>query len=387
MKLSGSLIAGAAIGVIFGAAMTGFVLTSGAGSAPEQAQARGGSGGGPAGGRGRFMPAVSFAAVEAATVGKTLDIIGEGRSVKSVALTSEATGLVTAVNIAPGKRVSEGDVLLQLDDAQQRIALDRARAQYPIAKANSERYASLKETEAASALEAETAFNNYKAIEADLRAAQFALSQRTIKAPFDGVIGLTTTEPGDYIRAGDMVTTLDDTSSIIVEFSIPQEAANLIELDQLVTARLAAAGAKSHEGEVTAIDSRVDAQSRTLKIEATFDNSDKQLLPGAIFSVSTTSDGQEAVSVPGLAIQWDRAGPFVWRRGMDGMAQRVDVAILQRTDEKVLVEAELNEGDYIVSEGADRVRGQMPLPEPVGSRSKGVSAAGVSASGSFAGND
>ncbi|WP_411816587.1 efflux RND transporter periplasmic adaptor subunit [Hyphococcus sp. DH-69] len=382
MKLSGSLVAGAAIGVIFGAAVTGFVLSS---QAPATSNDTGGRG--PGGSRGGFMPAVTLVAAEAATVGKTLDIIGEGRAVKSVALTSEATGIVTQVNIAPGKHVSKGDILLKLDDAQQRIAIERARAQYPIAKANAERYASLKETEAASALEAETAFNNYKAIEADLRAAEFALSQRTIKAPFDGVIGLTTIEAGDYVRAGDPVTTLDDTSSIIVEFAIPQEASNLVKVGQGVTARLAAAGASEHEGRVSAIDSRVDAQSRTLKIEATFENEDGSLIPGTIFSVSTTSQGQEAVSVPGLAIQWDRAGPFVWRRGLDGKAQKVNIAILQRTDEKVLVEGDLNVGDYVVSEGADRVRSEFPLPEVKSHKNKAVSAAGVSSSGVFAAQD
>lgn len=371
MKLPGSLVAGAIAGLVIGAGVTVVVL--GARGTGGEADA----GGGP-GGYAAYAPAVSMAAAEEAAVGRTLDVIGEGRALKSISLISEATGIVAEVNIAPGKQVSEGDVLLRLDDTEQRIALERARAQYPIAKDNAERYADLAETEAASALEAEAAFNNYKAIEADLRAAEFAIAQRTIRAPFDGVIGLTEIEPGDYVRAGDAVTSLDDTSSIVVEFAVPQESAGAIELGQAVSARLASGGA-TYRGEVTGIDSRVDPATRTLKIEATFDNEDSAMLPGAVFSVSTTSKGEPAVSVPGLAIQWDRSGPFVWKRGPEGTAMRAAVDILQRTDNVVLVKGEIAPGDLVVWEGSDRVRAGLPLPgktAPSQRREGAASAAG-----------
>ncbi|MFC2950996.1 efflux RND transporter periplasmic adaptor subunit [Marinicaulis aureus] len=385
MKLPGSLAAGALIGLVIGAAATAFVLS---GRESDGASAGGAPGASAAGGpgRGAYAPAVSVAAAQAAAVGKTLDVIGEGRSLKSVALTSEATGIVTEVNIAPGKQVAKGDVLLRLDDEQQRIALERAKAQYPIAKQNAERYEDLLNTEAASELEAEAAFNNYKTIEADLRAAQFAVQQRTIRAPFDGVIGLTEIEAGDYVRAGDMVTTLDDTSSVIIEFAIPQEAARAVEIGQPVTAQLASGGSAPHEGVISAIDSRVAAETRTLKVEATFANDDNALLPGAIFSVSTTSRGEPAVSIPGLAIQWDREGPFVWKRSAEGVAMRVNVSILQRTDDVVLVAGDIHPGEVVVWEGADRVRSGVPLPglttqNPVSTGAGATNAAGPGAAG------
>lgn len=399
MKTPGSLVSGAIIGLVIGAAVTAFVLTSRNDAAPgngnpsaasspraEGGPSRGGRPGG--GGRGGFAPAVSMAAAEPATVGRTLNVIGEGRALKSVALTSEATGIVTEVNIASGKAVSQGDVLLRLDDEQQRIALDRTRAQYPIAKDNADRYAELLETEAASELEAEAAFNNFKTIEADLRAAQFDVQQRIMRAPFDGVIGLTEIEPGDYLRAGDMVTTLDDTSAIVIEFSVPQETARLVQIGQAVTAQLASGGAP-HEGSISAIDSRVNPDTRTLRIEASFDNPDGALLPGAIFAVSTTSAGEPAVAIPGLAIQWNRAGAFVWKRGEDGSAVRASVTILQRTDETVLVAGDVEAGDMIVWEGADRIRPGLPLPggAPSPSRLEGMATGSSSGPGAFSGGE
>ncbi len=381
MKLPKSLLVGLAAGIAAGAGATMFVLTAGDGGAPEKLAASNPSGGqaGARSGaqrpggqrRGGYAPAVTMAMAEAASVGKRLDVIGEARALKSVSLTAEATGIVTEVNIVPGRQVSAGEILLRIDDEQQRIALERARAQYPIAKANAERYRELVETEAASALEAEAAFNNYKTLEADLRAAEFAIAQRTVRAPFDGVIGLTAIEPGDYLRAGDVVTTLDDMSSIVVEFAVPQEAANAVELDQAVEAQLASGGAAAFAGVVSAIDSRVDPVSRTLKIEAIFSNRTGRLLPGAIFAVSTVSRGAPAVSVPGLAIQWDRAGSYVWKRGADGAAMRAEVEILQRTDNIVLVAGEIEPGDAVVSEGADRVRAGVPLPDATRRRKAG----------------
>lgn len=382
MKLPGSLTAGALIGLVIGAAATAFFMSA---RAPAPGSSNGGASGTP-GARGGYMPAVSVISAEAASIGKTLDVIGEGRSLKSVALTSEATGIVSIVNIAPGKKVSKGDVLLRLDDEQQRISLERARAQYPIAKQNAERYEDLLKTKAASELEAEAAFNNYKTIEADMRAAAFAVEQRAVKAPFDGVIGLTEIEPGDYVRAGDIVTTLDDTSSIVIEFSVPQEAARNVKIGQPVTAALASGGGPRHEGVITAIDSRVDPGTRTLKIEAAFQNEDGALLPGAIFAVSTTSPGAPAVSIPGLSIQWDRNGPFIWKRDAEGAAARVNVAIQQRTDDVVLVSGDIKPGDVVVWEGADRVREGASVPglttrQPQSSGAAATNAASPGAAG------
>jgi len=359
-------LAGAAIGAVIGAAAMGAALMLatdiGAPAAPGASGAQAGAARGPGGApqRGGSAPAVAMAMAEASSIGRTIEVIGEARALQSIEVTSEVDGFVAEVRFAPGKRVAKGDVLLKLEDEEQQIALDRARAQFPVAKANSERYAKLAADNAASALEAEAAFNAYKALEADLRAAQFAVAQRRIVAPFDGVAGLTRADPGDFIRAGDVITTLDDISAIIVDFSVPQETADILEIGQPVVAALASASARRYEGVISAIDSRVDAVSRTLRVEARFN--DSSMLPGAVYAVSTTSRGAPAVALPGLAIQWDRAGAYVWKRGADGAAMRAPVVILQRTDDIVLVEGSIAPGDEVVAEGADRVRAGASLP-------------------------
>ena len=365
-------LAGAAIGLVIGAAAMGaaFTFMSGGGETVS-ADARG-AGEGPAGrgqgfgGRGANgsarAPAVAMTMAEASSIGRTIEVIGEARALQSIVVTSEVDGFVSEVLFAPGKRVARGDMLMTLEDEAQQIALDRTRAQFPVAKANADRYAQLAEDNAASALEAEAAFNEYKALEAELRAAQFAVDQRRIVAPFDGAAGLTRIDPGDFIRAGDVITTLDDVSSILIEFSVPQETADILKIGQPVTAALASATGRAYRGAISAVDSRVDATSRTLRVEARFDNAAGVMLPGAVYAVSTTSRGAPAVALPGLAIQWDRAGAYVWKRNAEGKAMRAAVVILQRTDDVVMVEGAVSPGDEVVAEGADRVRAGVDLP-------------------------
>jgi RND family efflux transporter MFP subunit len=370
-------IAGAAVGLVIGLIAAGLVGLQGAPGAPQGSGD--GEGGGRAGSGGGGLPAVSTAEVGAANVGRTIEAIGTGRAAKSVTLVSEATGLVEAVAIKSGDTVKKGDLILKIEDAEQKIAVTRARAEFPIAKSNSERYAALYEENSASRLEAEAAFNAFKAAEADLRAAEFAFGQRTIRAPFDGVVGLTAIEPGDYVRAGDVVTTIDDLSALIIEFAAPQEAARHIEIGQSVEAALAGAAGETIAGAVSAIDSRVDSVSRTLKIEATVTGAGPLILPGATYAVRTTNEGAAAIGLPGLAVQWDRTGAYVWKLEEDGAAVRAAVTILQRRDDVAVVDGELREGDIVIVEGADRVRPGMKFPRRAAAAQGRLGAGGAGA--------
>ncbi len=103
--------------------------------------------------------------------------------------------------------------------------------------------------------------------------------------------------------------------------------------------------------------------------------------------MSTTAEGEPAVAAPGLAVQWDRAGAYVWRRNEDGVAERAGLVILQRTDEVVLVEGELKPGDVIVSEGADRVRSGISLPRLERHERESAGAASVSSHGAAGGEE
>jgi RND family efflux transporter MFP subunit len=157
------------------------------------------------------------------------------------------------------------------------------------------------------------------------------------------------------------VTTIDDISSLLVDFVVPESASAYVKADLPVTAIAQASGGLAVRGRIRAVDSRVDPVSRTRRIEAILANEENALIPGSTFSISLVAPGRQAIVVPGLALQWDRAGSYVWKSDADGLAVRVPVVVLQRNSQAVLIDATLTSSDLIVSEGAAMVRVGAPL--------------------------
>ncbi|MGE4174210.1 MAG: efflux RND transporter periplasmic adaptor subunit, partial [Methylocystis sp.] len=239
---------------------------------------------------------------------------------------------------------------------QQENALARARADHAIAKTNAARFEGLVADEAASALEFESAKNTLSAATAALKQAEYELARRTIRAPFAGVVGLTRLDIGDYLTIGATITTIDDVSSLLVDFVIPERASAFVKEGLEVTATAQASTGLVVKGKVRAVDSRVDSASRTRRIEAILDNENGALIPGSTFAITLVVPGRKALSAPDLAVQWDRAGAYVWKANDKGTAERVPVTILQRNADAVLIDAPLATSDLIVSEGASMVR-------------------------------
>jgi len=377
LKFWGALAGSAVIGLAVGMFLVGRppektavqASQSGApGGGPGQAQAgaqgRGGPGGGGPAGMSMRPPPVAFAQPQRTPVEDQLTSIGTGRALQSLTLTADVSGLVAHINVQPGTRVAAGSALVELEKREQEIALTRARAEYSIARTNAQRFAGLRESEAASALEQEAAQNAMTAATAALQQAEYNLQRRTITAPFDGVVGLTYLSVGDLLTVGATVTTIDDVSSLLVDFVVPEGASTFVAPGAKVTARARAGDGGVVTGTVRAVDSRVDSASRTRRVEAVLDNKDGKLIPGSTFEIVLDVKGRTGFLVPGLAIQWDRQGSYVWRMGPDGSAERIPVVILKRTDAAVLVEAAISEADQIVSEGADLVRLGAPLRPP-----------------------
>jgi RND family efflux transporter MFP subunit len=351
------------------AAVAGLVVWRGLDVGPaDPLQPAAGANGPQAGGQGagarQRMPAVTLVRVSTAPIEQTLAAIGTGRALQSVLLNAEVSGVVEAILVEPGQQVEAGAPLLRLERRQQEIALAKARADFNIARTNATRFEGLVRDEAASALEQETAQNTLTAAQAQLHQAEYNLRQRTLVAPFAGVIGLIDLDVGDFLSVGSPITTIDDITSLIVDFLIPETASSYVSEGLPVSATAQAVRGREFAGRIRSVDSRIDPVSRTRRVQAVFANDDGALIPGATFSISLAVPGRVAFVVPGLALQWDRAGSYVWRAGPDGRAQRVSAVILQRTAETVLVEASLSAGDHIVAEGADLIRAGSLLPVP-----------------------
>ncbi|MYZ49724.1 efflux RND transporter periplasmic adaptor subunit [Propylenella binzhouense] len=310
---------------------------------------------GQAGGSGP-LPVV-VAPAESDNQGERVVALGSAKAGRSVTLLPEVTGIVERVAFRPGGMVAEGDVLFELEKSSQVIAVERARIELEQARSALSRAQQLSKSKSISEVAKQDAEIAERVAEIALRSAELDESRRTIKAPFSGVTGLTDIAVGDLVTTSTSLVTVDDLDKVIVAFEVPERFAGRVGHDMPVRAIAHALQGRAFTGTVTAVDSRIDQTSRTLKMEATLDNPGGEIKPGMAVSIEIDLPAEERVAVPSLAVQWDRQGSFVWRVGADSKVTRIPVTILDRRTGTVVVKADIASGDTLVVEGVQRLRG------------------------------
>ncbi|MCP4385889.1 MAG: efflux RND transporter periplasmic adaptor subunit [Hyphomicrobiales bacterium] len=327
--------------------------------APTQGAGRPGSG---IGGFGRGPAAVVVAPVEIDSSGTIIRALGTAEAGREVTLRPQVTGIVTEVNFRPGSAVASGELLVHLEDDDERIAVDLASLALESAQETLERAERLSESGSVTAVTLSDARRAQQRASIDLRRAEGELAKRTIRAPFDGVIGLSDISVGDLLTSSTDIATVADLSSMTVSFDVPERAARDIMVGQSVTALAPALPGEKIAGELTAIDNRIDSTTRTLRVEATLPNRGEDLRPGMAVNISLVAPSDPQPSVPSLAIQWDRDGSYVWK--LDGdVVGRAAVQVIARRSGAVRVAADLAAGDRVVVEGVLGLRdGQTVAP-------------------------
>ncbi len=325
--------------------------------------------GGGAGGRGggRTMIVVT-APVVLATINDRLTAIGEGAAARSVTVMSPATGTLVELLVEPGQEVAAGAVIGRLDADAEQIAYDRAKLTFDDAQAALERTNALAGASNATTVQVSAAQLALSTADLALKNADLDLKRRTITTPIAGTVGLFQVNPGNTVSAQSVVTTIEDTSHIRVSFWVPERYAGAISPGMAVTASAVALPGQTIDGEVGAVDNRIDPASRTLKVEARIPNDDGRLKPGMSFSVAMTFPGETFPSVDPLAIQWSSEGAYLWKY-LDQKVERVPVQIIQRNSDGVLVKAELAEGEQVVTQGVQQLSAGATvrlLDEPTG---------------------
>jgi RND family efflux transporter MFP subunit len=329
------------------------------------------------GGRGP-QTAVITAAVSTATINDRLQAIGSGRANASVAITPYTSGRITSFEVTPGSKVSQGQVIARLDSDLEEIAVARAKIAEQDAISKLDRVKSLRTSNAATPVQVADAQLVLENARLAVRDAELTLERRNVVSPMEGIVGILPIEAGNYVTSSTVVATIDDRSSIKVDFYVPERfAANMVVGGPLTAAPIARPD-QVVQGTVSAVDNRVDEKSRTLLVQATIPNAGDTLRAGMSFKVDVRFPGDSYPAVSPLAIQWGTDGSFIWIV-RDGKAQRVPVSIVQRNTESVLIAAQgISPGDSVVIEGVHTVRegadvmvarGETPTPIAAGSGS------------------
>jgi len=298
--------------------------------------------------------------VTTVTINDRLSAIGTGRANNSVVVSPFASGRLTEVLVESGSTVEAGDVLARLDADAEEIAVDRARIALEDAQARFQRVSTLASSNAVTAVQKTQADLDMRNASLALRDAELALERRSIIAPIDGVVGIFSVTVGNYVTSQTEIVTIDDRSQILVDFWVPERFASFVELGAPITATSIARASEVFQGRVSAIDNRIDPQSRTLKLRASITNPADVLRAGMSFKVEMRFPGDSYPAVNPLAIQWGADGSFVWSV-VDGTARRVPVTIVQRNTDTVLVKGDIQPATMVVTEGIHLVRDGAPI--------------------------
>jgi len=326
---------------------------------------------------------VEVAPVRTGLVLEKAEAVGTARANESLTLTAKLTGFVSSIAFEEGQFVKAGQVLVELDasvstrerkaDADQaRNDLERAVANRDDARQKLDRARQLKTTGTITQARVDELEATLRAFEASVRSAEARtrslaarLDDTRIIAPFDGRVGLRQVSVGTLLVPGTAITTLDDLSRIKLDFSIPENFLGRLRTGLPVFARSAAYPGRVFEGRVSVVDTRVDAVTRAVRVNALFDNLDEALKPGMFVNVELALERREnalLIDEEALVPEGARQYVFVVR---DNRAIRAEIKLGNRQQGSVEVVEGLKLGDQVIVRGTSRVRPNQPVaPRP-----------------------
>ncbi len=301
----------------------------------------------------------SVAVVTAPVVGKPLAVeveaLGTARANEAIEITAKAANTVISVRFVEGQLVRRGDLLVELDGAQARADLAAAEAALAESKSAYARSRDLFAQAALSQAQLEQIEATLRANEARVAAATARLSDTLIRAPFDGRMGLRRVSVGALVNPGAVITTLDDTSTMKVDFDVPEVFLAVLKAGLAVAAQSAAYAGEEFSGEVESVDSRVDPVTRTIKVRARLPNPEGRLRPGMFLTVRVRREPLPGLVVPEQALVPERGKVYVFVLA-DGRIARREVTIGRRVPGEVEITRGVAAGERVVIEGTQKVR-------------------------------
>ncbi|MET0988633.1 MAG: efflux RND transporter periplasmic adaptor subunit [Steroidobacteraceae bacterium] len=291
---------------------------------------------------------------------RVVEAIGTARANEALDVTAKVSNRVSAIRFREGEEVRAGAVLIEFDSEEARANLAEAEAALSDSRSQFKRSRELYETRALSEAQLDQLQATLKANEARVAASRSLLNDLTIRAPFAGRVGLRNISVGSFVSPGTVITTLDDTRTIKLDFSVPELFLPVLKEGQQIDARSAAYPDATFKGIVASIDSRVDPASRSIIVRARIDNADRRLKPGMFMTVRLMRVEPPALVVPEEALvpQGERQFVFVVR---DGKAERIEVQIGRRRPGEVEILKGLTAGEQVVTEGTQKMRDGVPV--------------------------
>ena len=300
-----------------------------------------------------------------------IDAVGTLRAVRGAELSFEVSGVVDTISFQSGDEVKEGQVLLTLRKQDEEARLESLEATAALAQITYDRDMKQLKAQAISQATVDNDAANLRNARAQVAVQQAVLDKKTLRAPFDGKLGLRQVDLGQFLSAGTMVATLQSVDPIYVDFLLPQQAISQINVGEKVRARIDAFPDRAFEGKITAINPKIETGSRNVYVRATLANPDKKLIPGMFATVELdTGAPQRLVTLPQTAVAYNPYGSLVYlvddkAKGAGAkpelIARQVFVTTGATRGDQVAILKGVSAGDTIVTSGQIKLRNGIPV--------------------------
>ena len=301
-----------------------------------------------------------------------LTSVGNVRAFRGVELSTEVGGLVATVPVKSGQDVKEGELLIKLNDASDIAQLNSLKAMADLAKVINERDRQQLAIQAISKNVFDTSAADAKSKQAQVEQQTALVAKKNLKAPFSGRVGIVAINPGQYVNSGDKLLTLQTLDPIFVDFNLPQNNAEQIQVGQVVEVTTDAFKDASFTGKITAVSPKVDTNTRNIQVEAQLANPDKKILPGMFANVNIKlGDQVKLLTLPQTAVTYNPYGSTVFlakptgkkdKQGKDALeAQQVFVTTGATRGDQVAILKGIDEGATVVTSGQLKLKNGTPL--------------------------
>lgn len=289
-----------------------------------------------------------------------VEALGTVRANESVDITAKVADRVTAIHFKEGQHVRKGELLVELDNAEARADLAAAEAALAESRSQYKRSQELYETRVLSEAQLEQLKATLLANEARAAAARSRVNDRLIVAPFSGRVGLRNVSVGGLVSPGEVITTLDDLSTMKLDFAVPEIFLATLKPELPVAARTTAYPDETFAGRVASIGTRVDPTTRSITIRALIDNREHRLRPGMFMTVKLVRAERDALLLPERAIVPEDTRHYVFLVE-EGIARKRQVVLGRRRPGEVEVLEGVLPSDQVIVDGTLDVRDGQPV--------------------------
>jgi membrane fusion protein, multidrug efflux system len=313
---------------------------------------------------------VAIAEAKAEVIPNLLTAVGDLAAVHQVNVTSDVSGRITDIMFTAGATVKAGSPLVQLFDAPEQGDLASFKAQAVVGQLSLDRAKQLAARQFGPQATVDSAQAAYDQANAGIAKTEAIISQKIVRAPFDGVLGVRHVEVGQFLTAGTQIVTLTDLSSIYANFTTTEKASATLKDGQVVRVVVDAYPGKVFEGKITTIEPQINTDTRNIRIQATIDNPDHVLKPGMFATTTVVLPNKPAVvTVPETAVDYTLYGDSVYliteKKADDGKTSLTAVRTFVRTGDRLNGRTEilsgLKPGDRVVAVGQLKLQSGAPV--------------------------